>query len=392
MAEHTPFWKTLPKLSLLLLLLPVTIGLQWAGNEGLVLFVVAALGILGTVTLIAKGTEEIAIYAGPLWGGLLNATFGNVTELIIALFALHRGLHAVVLSSITGSILGNLLLVMGAAMVYGGTKYHTQLFSRTGANVNVGMLWVTVVIIMVPSLMDLAVDLEHRETADEKVQTANAEEVAAAETLPPAEQKARQQSMLKNISLAGAVILLVIYFAGLVFSMRTHRFLFMPVDEEQHHAQWSMRTAIIMLFLATLAVAYLSEAFVSSIEYMVHNKTIAMSEMFIGVIVVAVVGNAAEGMVAVWVARQNKMELSFQVAMGSCLQVGLLVAPVLVIASLWVGDRFMPLQFNPFELLALLAATVIASAGLNDGETNWLEGMMFLGLYVFFAMVFWFHP
>jgi Ca2+:H+ antiporter len=125
---------------------------------------------------------------------------------------------------------------------------------------------------------------------------------------------------------------------------------------------------------------------------MVHNKTINMSEMFIGVIVVAVVGNAAEGTVAIWVARENKMELSFQIAMGSCLQVGLMVAPVLVISSLWVGDGFMPLQFNPFELLALIAATLIASASLNDGESNWLEGAMFLALYIFFAMVFWFHP
>jgi Ca2+:H+ antiporter len=198
--------------------------------------------------------------------------------------------------------------------------------------------------------------------------------------------------MLKNISISGAVILLLIYAGGLMFSMRTHRFLFMPVDEEHHAAQWSKRTAIIMLFAATCVVAYLSEAFVGSIEYMVHNKTINMSEMFIGVIVVAVVGNAAEGMVAVWVARENKMELSFQIAMGSCLQVGLLVAPVLVIASLWIGDRFMPLQFNPFELLALIAATLIASASLNDRESNWLEGAMFLALYIFFAMVFWFHP
>ena len=388
MAEPVPFIKTLPKLSLLLLFLPVTIGLQIAGNEGLWLFLVSALAILGTVTLIAKGTEEIAIYAGPLWGGLLNATFGNVTELIIAMFALSRGLHAVVLSSITGSILGNLLLVLGAAMVYGGTKYSTQKFSRTGANVNVGMLWITIVIIMVPSLMDIAVELEHHELAAKS----EAGENPAGEAQPTPEQEAQQNSMLKSISLSGAVILLVIYAGGLVFSMRTHKFLFMPVDEEPHAAQWSKKTAIWMLFAATLAVAYLSEAFVGSIEYMVHNKTINMSEMFIGVIVVAVVGNAAEGMVAVWVARDNKMELSFQIAMGSCLQVALMVAPVLVIASLWVGDRFMPLQFNPFELLALFAATLIASAGLNDGESNWLEGAMFLALYIFFAMVFWFHP
>lgn len=403
MAEPTSFLKTLPKLSLLLVFLPVAVGLQIADVEGLPLFLVSALGILGTVTLIAKGTEEIAIYAGPLWGGLLNATFGNVTELIIALFALSKGLHEVVLSSITGSILGNLLLVLGAAMVYGGQKYHTQKFSRTGANVNVGMLWVTIVIIMVPSLMDLAVELEHHEIGKTVVATAESEAAPAqsSEDKGPthAELDEQQKSMLDNISLSGAVILLVLYFGGLLFSMRTHKFLFMPVDEEDHTAEWSKRTAIFMLLAATLAVAYLSEAFVGSIEHMVEHKTIEMSEMFIGVIVVAVVGNAAEGMVAVWVARENKMELSFQIAMGSCLQVALMVTPLLVIASIWLGkatdthpDGFLSLQFNPFELLALIAGTLIATAGLNDGESNWLEGMMFLALYIFFAMVFWFHP
>jgi Ca2+:H+ antiporter len=256
-------------------------------------------------------------------------------------------------------------------------------------------LWVTIVIIMVPSLMDLAMELEHHNIAPNQAETANAEPAAATaavHTGPTPEEEARQKTMLKNISITGAVILLLIYAGGLTFSMWTHKFLFMPVDEEQHHADWSKRTAVIMLFSATLVVAFLSEAFVGSIEYMVHNKTINMSEIFIGVIVVAVVGNSAEGMVAVWVARENRMELSFQIAMGACLQVGLFVTPVLVIASMFLGDTFMPLQFNPFELLALIAATLIASASLNDGESNWIEGAMFLALYIFFAMVFWFHP
>ena len=367
MSEEKSFLSTIPKLSILLIFLPVTIGLQVSGQHGLALFVVSALGILGTVTLIGKATEEIAIYAGPLWGGLLNATFGNVTELIIALFALNKGLHAVVLSSITGSILGNLLLVLGAAMVYGGTKYSTQKFSRTGAHVNVGMLWVAIIIIMVPSLMRIAMQL------DPDLELDNVDD------------------LLDKVSLSGAIILLLIYFAGLVFSMRTHKFLFMPGDEEQHTAQWSKGLATGILLGATLAVAYLSEEFVGSIEYLVESGEVAMSKMFIGVIVVAVVGNAAEGMVAVWVAREDKMELSFQIAMGSSLQVALLVAPLLVIASCWTPE-FMPLQFNPFELLALFSATLIAASCLNDGESNWLEGAMLLAAYLFFALVFWFHP
>jgi Ca2+:H+ antiporter len=368
MSEKTPFIKTIPKLSVLLVFLPVAVWLHYSGNNGMALFVCSALGILGTVTLIGKSTEEIAVYAGPLWGGLLNATFGNVTELIIALFALQKGLHGVVLSSITGSILGNLLLVLGAAMIYGGTKYPTQKFSRAGAQINVGMLWIAILVIMVPSLMSITIQLDPKLAAEDIGQ------------------------LMRNVSLSGAVILLVLYFAGLLFSMKTHKFLFMPGDEEQHEAQWSKGTAIGILLGATVAVAWLSELFVGSIEHLVTSGAVDISEMFIGVIVVALVGNAAEGTVAIWVARENKMELSFQIAMGSCLQVALMVAPVLVIASCFIGPSFMPLKFNPFELLALFAATMIASASLNDGETNWLEGTMLVGVYIFFALVFWFHP
>lgn len=361
------FLRTIPKLSILLVFLPIATGLEIAGVEGLPLFIVSGLGILGTVTLIGKATEEIAIYTGPLWGGLLNATFGNVTELIIAMFALHKGLHEVVRASIVGSILGNLLLVLGGAMLYGGTKYQVQKFSRTGASVNVGMLWITLVALVVPSFVQMAYHL------DPQLNAATAEE------------------LVENTSLAAAVVLLVLYGLSLLFSLRTHRFLLMPGEEEHHTAEWSKQVATAVLLGATLIVAYLSEVFVGSIEQLVEHGTIAMSELFIGVIVVAVVGNAAEGMVAIWVARDDKMELSFQIAMGSCLQVALMVAPVLVLTSYAMGD-LMTLSFNPFELLSLVAAVAVSSAALHDGESNWLEGAMFLAVYIFFAIVFWFHP
>ncbi|GIW80640.1 MAG: calcium/proton exchanger [Gemmatales bacterium] len=368
------FLSTLPKMSVLLLFLPVAAFLQAAGNEGLPLFVVAGLGILGTVTLIGKATEEIAIYAGPLWGGLLNATFGNVTELIIALFALAKGpaMFPIVLGSIVGSILGNLLLVLGAAMVYGGIKYQVQKFSRTGAQVNIGMLWVVLSALVVPSLVHLAYHINPEAFPDLTLQQAH--------------------DMVQHASLTAAIILLLLYVLSLIFSLRTHRFLFMPgKGEHEEQADWSLRLAAGVLLAATLAVAYLSEAFVGAIEHLKDAGTLAMSNMFIGVIVVAVVGNAAEGMVAVWVAREDKMELSFQIAMGSCLQVALLVTPILVIASYWITEP-MPLTFDPFLLMALAAATAIASASLVDGESNWLEGAMLLAVYLFFALVFWFHP
>jgi len=364
---------TLPKMSWLLVFLPVAIGLKIGGVEGLPLFIVSGIAILGTVTLIGKATEEAAIYTGPLWGGLLNATFGNVTELIIAVIALTKGpaMYDIVLGSIVGSILGNLLLVLGGAMLYGGTKYSVQKFSRTGANVNIGMLWVTLVTLVVPSLVHVA----YRINPD------------AFENLT-SEQAI---SLEENVSIAAAVILLALYGLMLLFSLRTHRFLLMPDPHHHEKADWSKRTAIGVLLGATLCVAFLSEAFVGSIEYMKHHNQIEMSDMFIGVVLVAVVGNAAEGMVAVWVAREDKMELSFQIAMGSCLQVALMVAPVLVLASWAMGD-IMALAFDPFMLMSLAAATVIASAALTDGESNWLEGVLLLAVYIVLGIEFYFLP
>lgn len=364
---------SLPKMSIFLVFLPVAVLLQVMGIEGMPLFVVSGIAILGTVTLIGKSTEEIAIYTGPVWGGLLNATFGNVTELIIAMFALAAGpqMYPIVLGSLIGSILGNLLLVLGAAMVNGGQKYSVQKFSRTGASVNVGMLWVVLIVMIVPSLIKTAYHMNPAAFDDLSESQAN--------------------ELVGKASLAAAVILLILYGLSLIFSLMTHRSLLIPDSDHDEKAVWSKGTAISMLLAATLCVAYLSEAFVGSIEHMRESGALHISEMFIGVIVVAVVGNAAEGMVAIWVARKNKMELSFQIAMGSCLQVALLVAPVLVLTSYFMGE-LMPLAFDPFMLLSLAAATLIASAALNDGESNWLEGAMFLAVYVFFAIVFWLHP
>lgn len=331
------------------------------------LFVACCATILGTVTIIGKSTEEFALYTGPVWGGLLNATFGNVTELIIALFALKAGLFDIVRSSITGSILGNLLLILGAAMLYGGLKHQTQTFTRTGASVNIGMLILTIVTLVVPSFIPII----NRLGLDAQLN----DEVA--------------KTLTQHASLAAAIVLLSIYFMSLVFSLRTHRFLLMPQSEHHEEPEWSKQQAIIALLVATVAVAYLSDVFVEAINGLLAEY--AISKLFVGVVLVAVVGNAAEGSVAIWVARDNKMDLSFQIAMGSCLQVALMVAPVLVIASYFMGTP-MTLEFSMFELLFLGAGVAIASTSLIDGESNWLEGAMFLAVYAFFALVFWFHP
>lgn len=369
------FLKTLPKLSFLIVLFAPASLYMWLNKiHGVPLFVASALAILGCVTLIGKGVEEVSIYVGPLWGGLINATFANVTELIIALTALKQGLYEIVRSSITGSILGNLLLVLGAAMVYGGTKYRQQSFTRTGASVNVAMLIVTLIILVVPSMAHYAYSADPSLSANEGL----AEAIAV------------------KTSFAGALVLLGIYFLSLVFSLRTHRSLLMPDGAHSHDPEepaWSKALAVGVLLGTTLLVAFLSDAFVESINHILEVQKMNVSHLFVGVVVVAVVGNASEGMVAVWVARENKMELSYQIAMGSCLQVGLLVAPVLVLASFYFNPANpMTLVFNIFELASLGAAVFIAWASLSDGECNWLEGAMFLAVYLFFAVVFWFHP
>lgn len=361
--------RSLPKLSILTLaLIPAIILHMQHIGEGVPLFALSALGILGTVTLMGRSTEEVSIYAGPLWGGLINATFGNVTELIIAITALNKiELHDVVRSSITGSILGNLLLVLGAAMVYGGLKYPVQKFTRTGANVNIGMLWVATVCLLVPTFVHLVYSL------DPKLSSSNFAQLE------------------HQVSLAAAIVLLSLYVLSLFFSLRTHRFMLMPAETEHEEAEWPLKTAVGMLLGGTLIAAFLSEVFVDSMNTMLHVQGIGISEMFVGVVIVAVVGNASEGSVAVWVARENKMELSYQIAMGSCLQIALMVAPVLVLVSHGIGKP-MSLALNPFEMVALIAATQIATTSLQDGESNWLEGALFLATYVFFACVFWFHP
>lgn len=359
----------LPKISILsLALIPALIMQSQHVGEGTVLFILSALGILGTVTIMGRSTEEVSLYAGPLWGGLINATFGNVTELMIAITALQKvQLHEVVRSSITGSILGNLLLVLGAAMVYGGTKYPVQKFTRTGANVNIGMLWVAMICLLVPTFVHLAYSLDPKLGAHNFAQLEH------------------------QVSLTAAVVLLSLYVLSLIFSLRTHRYLLMPNEGEHEEPEWSLKTAVAMLLGGTLVAAFLSEVFVDSMNHMLHVQGIGISEMFVGVVIVAVVGNASEGSVAVWVARENKMELSYQIAMGSCLQIALMVAPILVLVSHYIGKP-LSLALNPFEMVALIAATQIATTSLQDGESNWLEGALFLATYVFFACVFWFHP
>jgi Ca2+:H+ antiporter len=348
--------------------IPLAVVLEVAGASAGLIFTVAALGIIPTAALMGLATEELAARAGPGIGGLLNVTFGNAPELIIALFALNEGLHEVVKASIVGSIIGNVLLVLGASMFFGGLKRDKQAFSITAASVQASMLFLAGAALLMPAIFEL---VEGR-----GLPSPNAEHIDYGSTV-------------EHLSLLVAIVLAVTYVAGLIFSLRTHRDIFNPPyeDDEESHG-WSVRRSILMLFIAGVAVGVMSEILVGSISE--ASEAVGLSEFFIGVIVVAIVGNAAEHWVAVLVALKDKMDLAVNIAIGSSAQVALFVAPVLVVASFFMGPGPMPLVFNGFELGAILFTIVIANIIIRDGESNWFEGLQLLALYLILGIAFFY--
>ena len=323
-------------------------------SQGLI-FVCSALGIVPTAALMGRATEELAARSGPGIGGLLNVTFGNAPELIIALFALGHGLHEVVKASLIGSILGNLLLVMGASMLVGGLGRERQRFNSTAASVQTSMLLLAAVAMVMPAVFQLV--------HGDGLPRVGVEMVSFGSTI----------ELLSGL-VAG--VLIATYVAGLVFSLKTHRDLFNPEYEDEETWGWSPRMSIAMLAVAGVAVGVMSEILVGSIS--AASQSLGLSEFFIGIIVVAIVGNAAEHWVAVLVARKDKMDLSVNIAIGSSAQVALFVTPVLVLAGYFIGPGPLPLVFNGYELSALLFAVLIASYVSHEGESTWFEGVQLL--------------
>lgn len=349
-------------------LIPAAVVLEFAHADAVVIFFVSALGIVPTAALMGKATEELASKSGPGIGGLLNVTFGNAPELIIAFFALLAGLQEVVKASIIGSIIGNILLVLGAAMFVGGLGRERQLFSRTAAGAQSAMLMLAMTALVMPAVYQLV--------AGGGLPGVNAERIDFGSTV-------------EHLSAAVAIVLIVSYGAGLVFSLKTHRALFNPPYEEaEETSDWSVRKCVAALAVAGVLVGLMSEILVGSIGE--AASSVGLSEFFIGAIVVAIVGNAAEHWVAVLVARKDKMDLSVNIAIGSSAQIALFVAPVLVLASFIFGPGPMPLVFNGFELAALVLAVVIANQVTSEGESNWFEGVQLLGVYLILALAFGF--
>jgi Ca2+:H+ antiporter len=360
--------------------IPLAVGLDLAGASPVIVFFAAALGVIPTAALMGESTEHLAARSGPGIGGLLNVTFGNAPELIIAFFALEKGLQEVVKASIAGSILGNVLLVLGASMIVGGWNRDKQTFNATAAQAQSGMLLLALLALILPALFELINGGGLPPVTEEGSGFAK-----SCGGIGPA-----NCGDLKTMSFLVAIILILSYGAGLLFSLKTHRSLFNPFSEDEEHegGTWSMKRALISLAVAGVLVGIMSEVLVGSIEE--ASKDIGISQFFVGIFVVAIVGNAAEHWVAVLVAAKNKMDLAVNIAIGSSAQIALFVAPVLVLLSFVFGPEPMPLVFNGYELGAMIFAVLIANFLTQDGESNWFEGLQLIAVYAVMGVVFYF--
>ncbi|MEX0727728.1 MAG: calcium/proton exchanger [Planctomycetaceae bacterium] len=355
-------------LNVLLVLIPIAVVIDFQEGPALWIFMISAAAIVPLAGLMGKSTEMLAEKMGPAIGGLLNASFGNAAELIIAFFALREGLVDVVKASITGSILGNVLLVMGASFFAGGLKFQRQRFNPTAAGMAATLLALAAIGLLVPAIFHAHLFVHHHEDA----------------------------ALERELSVEISVVLFTSYLLMLLFSLKTHKHLYHATDEkpEEQHVQfsdlqghWSTRTSLIVLISATCGVAWMSELLVGAIEQ--ASEQMGWSEMFVGVVVVAIVGNAAEHSTAILVAMKNHMELSFQIAIGSGLQIALFVAPVLVFISQLPGFPPLDLRFSMLEVLAVGVSVLVVGLVAVDGESNWMEGLLLLAVYVILAMAFY---
>ncbi|MCK6579005.1 MAG: calcium/proton exchanger [Anaerolineae bacterium] len=365
----------IPVIYYMLVFAPAAIIARIANADPVIIFLLSALGLIPLAKLIGEATEELAVYTGPKVGGLLNATLGNAAELIITIFAINAGLLDLVRASITGSIIGNLLLVLGFSLLMGGLRNGMQMFDRRTAGLNATLLVLSVLVLAIPSLFDRVLV-----------------EVPQSELL---------------FSEGVALIAIILYGLSVLYSFTA------GTNQDAHHApdnhgipaatdtavvraaapvhaaRWTVRFAVSALIAATVFTAIVSETLVGAVEPVVEQ--LGLTEFFLGIIIIPLVGNIAEHLVAVQVAIKNKMELSLAVSIGSSLQIALFVAPVLVFASVLMGNQLL-LVFNDFELIALIGASLITALIALDGESNWLEGAMLLAVYLILALAFFFLP
>jgi Ca2+:H+ antiporter len=354
-------------LNWLLVFIPITLGLEYLKPDAhTMIFICASLSIVPLAGWLGHATEHIAARVGEGIGGLLNASLGNLAEMIIAIVAIQKGLYDVVKASITGSIIGNLLLVTGAAVFTGGLKFKIQNFNPVAARTQSTLLTLATIALIMPFGFHY---------------------LGAVNT----PEGARREG---SLSIEIAIILLLTYGAGLLFMLHTHKKIFSGSpsgeSEEEHGPLWSVGKSIGVLAAATALIAWMSEILVGSVTH--AAEAFGMTPVFVGVIVVAIVGNAAEHSTAILVALKNRMDLSLSIAIGSSVQIALFVAPVLVLLSRFIGPRDLDLVFSPAEVLAIGLSVIITEQITGDGESNWLEGVMLLAVYLILGLVFYFLP
>ncbi|MFQ5594338.1 MAG: calcium/proton exchanger [Anaerolineae bacterium] len=344
-------------LYLLLVFVPIAIIAELLHWNETVVFATSALGMVPLAGILGDATEDLAVYAGPRAGGLINATLGNAAELIITIFALKEGLLELVKASITGSILGNILLILGFSLFLGGLRNGIQTFNQRQAGISATMMTLSVIALGIPTLFGTAVGQ-------------------------------RNAGPVEQLSISVAVIMILLYILSLVFSFVSDRD--EPANDQEHHeAKRTMSMAVGLLLVATIFIAWLSEILVGAVEPVVES--LGITEFFLGIIIVPLVGNVAEHLVGVQAAVKNRMDLSLAISLGSSMQIALFVAPLLVFVSIALGHP-MDLIFNPFELASLGFAVLIAALIALDGESNWLEGAQLLAVYMIIGLAFFFLP
>lgn len=341
----------------LLVFIPIAAVAQFLHLSPVAVFFLSASAIVPLAKFIGEATEELSAHTGSALGGFLNATFGNATELIIGILAIRAGLLEVVKASLTGSIIGNLLLVLGMAMFAGGLRHKKQVFNRTAVLASGSSLFLAVIALVIPAIF---------------LQTA----------------PAAGENLIDELSVFVSLLIIVLYAAGLWFALFTHKHLYTE-EVGKLEARWSVKKSILILLAATLAVAWMSDILVGSIVPLIER--LGWTELFVGVVFVAIIGNAAEHTSAITMAVKNRMDLALQVSIGSATQIAMFVAPFLVLISLFF-QKVMSLIFNPFELISIILSVLLVNLVVADGESNWLEGMQLMAAYAIIAVAFFFHP
>jgi Ca2+:H+ antiporter len=347
-------------LNILLVFFPLAIFSRYFHSPGSATFAMACLSIVPLAIIIGDATEQVAAYTGPKIGGLLNATMGNVPELFIGFFAVKAGLYGLVLASMAGSIIGNILLVLGFSVLCGGLVYDAQFFDKAVARSNFSLLCFAAISVVVP--------LAFKYTNQGNLHL---------------------DEGLSAISFFMAAIMLFIYVLGLVFSLVTHRNMFLEQDRINciEEPDWSLRKAIIILGFSTLAVAVASEVVVATVEK--AGRDFGLPEDFIGIIIIPIIGNVAEHTSAILMSIRNKVDISLEIALGSSMQIAMFVSPVLVLASFAIGKP-MVFVYAPFEVVAILTAILLSLYVFQDGKTYWLEGVLLLFCYILFGVSFFY--